>query len=638
MKNPRHQFVLLGFLAQGLVWDSWIALLAYTLLWIVCLKFLRGRVTVTLRTEALVLLFGCIFSYLVGKLFSRTTHFFLGEGLIFLQAVRLVRPLNRKEKLTSLLIACFHFGVVCTLAPNIRFVLLFLGAAALFPKALQTLQLEEFDDESAFHSALRWPEYVAVLGISVALFFTLPRFFTGAPIFAGAGEPSLLHTVLDPSQGGSQNSDRVLLQIEGEKIGYLRCYSLTEFDGVRWNIEKNAPLRKLRIPTADEYPHLLKRSVRVKNGAALGSVLPTDGNVRWLQGNFFTRPMENTSTIIEVGVMWNTANNTYDYFVDTNAFVERLSPAASQKLTSHPAQSERLKAWLRKAEGEESDPIKKARAVERLLRNSYSYKLGTPELNRLNPVEDFIFNRTEGHCERFAAAMGLFLRMEGVPSRVVIGYVATTHNPFTGWRQVRFKDAHAWTEGYFDELGWVQFDATPGPPAGGTGTGWREMLEALDFAWYSHVVNFDGFAQKQFFASLPGTLTSFVDSLKAHQRKVMWVVGVLVAGLIALRAPGFKKQRVGLGRKTPGVIVAHHYGKMLQLLAHHGYYREPSETPREFLQSLQNENFPHLAQARFVTDSFCRTAYGGKQPASNEIHQVEDTLHQLKQALRQKRN
>src|SRR5436190_6496547 len=145
------------------------------------------------------------------------------------------------------------------------------------------------------------------------------------------------------------------------------------------------------------------------------------------------------------------------------------------------------------------------------LQRHFTYKLGAPELNRLNAVEDFIFNRREGHCERFAATLALLLRMKGIPSRVAIGYLPRSRSLVSDWYNVRFNDAHAWTEAYFDGLGWRRLDATPAATLRAPGWGLGDLVDTLDLAWSLHVVNFDSGTQRflltaswQGLANLPG--------------------------------------------------------------------------------------------------------------------------------------
>ncbi len=678
MKNPRHQFVLLGFLAQALTWDNGIALAAVTTLWIFCLTVLRGRIRISLRAEAVVLFLGCVGSFFLSKVAGASAHFFLGDGLILLQAVRLVRPLNGREKLTSILIACFHFAVLCTLAQNFRFALLFAAAVFVLPKAVEDLQRERFTDEeqtqlsdetidrpetarprvqeltspenasdigAIFHDwtflrpgtrALRWlPRYLTLLGSSALIFLALPRFFAGAPLFHGFGDQdSLLDTVLDPRRAGAANSERVLMQIEGQNIGYLKCYALTEFDGVRWGADQNAALQKIHSATKSTLKPANHRLVRVKRASVLGRMLPIDGSINYLQGNFFERALQNIHGTIECGSMWNTANNVYDYWIDPHPEPEILPAPLQRRLTWHPRQSQRLKAWLTNATSGATNQLQIARKLERYLSNKYSYEVGTPQLDRLNPVEDFIFNRRSGHCERFAAALGLFFRMEGIPSRVIIGYVPTTRNPFSGWQQVRMKDAHSWTEGYIDDLGWLKFDATPGPPGGFSDWNISHLIETLDFAWYSYVVNFDGFAQKQLYTQTARTITD----LPALAKKYWFIPASLFAIALlvgAVRKRFWKSLRWSPKRKPASQIVARHfYGRMLRELEKSGHVRAPDQTPYEFLERLRAASIPALPEAETLTTAFCDTTYGRRLLAPESERNLEAALKRLATSLK----
>ncbi|MBI3354712.1 MAG: transglutaminase domain-containing protein [Nitrospirae bacterium] len=104
----------------------------------------------------------------------------------------------------------------------------------------------------------------------------------------------------------------------------------------------------------------------------------------------------------------------------------------------------------------------KAKAIEQHLKLNYQYTLDTIFREwQGNPVEEFLFNLKEGHCELFASSMSVMLRSSGIPSRLVTGYNATQYNPITGYFEVRGLDAHAWVEAYIDGE-WISFEPTPG--------------------------------------------------------------------------------------------------------------------------------------------------------------------------------
>ena len=67
----------------------------------------------------------------------------------------------------------------------------------------------------------------------------------------------------------------------------------------------------------------------------------------------------------------------------------------------------------------------RARYLEGRLRDSgqFTYSLeGQSRDPQIDPIEDFIANNPQGHCEYFATALALMLRSQGIPARVVIGY------------------------------------------------------------------------------------------------------------------------------------------------------------------------------------------------------------------------
>jgi hypothetical protein len=272
MKSARNQFILVGFLCQGLSWETPLYWIFAPLLWILVLSPLRNRVRMTQNLEMAALIGGSAISFVVGKFFlGQSSHFFLGDGVVLLQAARCMRPLSRREKLASVLMACFHLGVACTLAPDIRFLLLALAALILLPKSLIELQSEDFDRDD---SRLEWTVLIPLTFIALFIFVSVPRFSVGGPIQLGAGAGaggSLLSSVLDPSSGGYANSSQVLMQIEGKNIQYLKCMALSQFDGQEWRVDDRVTLRHFPHAADSDLVNFPHRRVRVKQVQFLGA-------------------------------------------------------------------------------------------------------------------------------------------------------------------------------------------------------------------------------------------------------------------------------------------------------------------------------------------------------------------------------
>lgn len=98
--------------------------------------------------------------------------------------------------------------------------------------------------------------------------------------------------------------------------------------------------------------------------------------------------------------------------------------------------------------------------------NGFRYSLATQTTGKASEIADFLTNKT-GYCQQYAAAMAWMVRAAGIPARVAFGFTRGTPAG-TGVYTITNRNAHAWTEVYFQGYGWVPFDATPS--AGVTGS------------------------------------------------------------------------------------------------------------------------------------------------------------------------
>ncbi len=81
-----------------------------------------------------------------------------------------------------------------------------------------------------------------------------------------------------------------------------------------------------------------------------------------------------------------------------------------------------------------------------------------------DPIETFLAER-EGFCQQFAGTFALMARSLGVPSRVATGFTWGDQGVDEEGRTVYTvtgRHTHAWPEIYFQGLGWVPFEPTPG--------------------------------------------------------------------------------------------------------------------------------------------------------------------------------
>ncbi len=108
-------------------------------------------------------------------------------------------------------------------------------------------------------------------------------------------------------------------------------------------------------------------------------------------------------------------------------------------------------------------PTEKAQRLVHYLRDSgeFGYTLDMSiKDSKIDAVEDFLFNRKEGHCEYFASALALMLRAVEIPARLVSGFKGGDVKRSTGYFVVQGRHAHVWVEAYLDG-NWRVLDATP---------------------------------------------------------------------------------------------------------------------------------------------------------------------------------
>ncbi|MCL2007013.1 MAG: hypothetical protein FWG77_02910 [Treponema sp.] len=72
----------------------------------------------------------------------------------------------------------------------------------------------------------------------------------------------------------------------------------------------------------------------------------------------------------------------------------------------------------------------------------------------------FLFTAKRGYCSYFAFAFTLMLRSIGIPSRVAAGFSMDPNTGAFNYFPVRADMAHAWTEVWYPDYGWIEYDPT----------------------------------------------------------------------------------------------------------------------------------------------------------------------------------
>ncbi len=107
-------------------------------------------------------------------------------------------------------------------------------------------------------------------------------------------------------------------------------------------------------------------------------------------------------------------------------------------------------------------PYEKALALRDYLRKNYPYKLNAePTPKNKESADFFLFELKEGHCEYFATALVVLARSIRLPARIATGFSPGNYNTMDNFFEVYEYHAHAWTQIFIEDMGWLTFDATP---------------------------------------------------------------------------------------------------------------------------------------------------------------------------------
>lgn len=298
---------------------------------------------------------------------------------------------------------------------------------------------------------------------------------------------------------------------------------------------------------------------------------------------------------------------------------------------------------------------------------AYSLKVAIHDPS-IDPVEDFLFNRKEGHCEYFASALALMLRSARIPARLISGFKGGALNSSTGKFEVRQLHAHAWVEALIDN-DWVVLDATP---AGrdvsvasiSTAVSPAARLKQAVNAWWSRGLTLNQLQQRRMIyepirdvfgsglesvrrVGLVSALAEWFRQLSADPGEwISWrgfftvfalcLLLVIVAG--GVRSSVRWARGLALRRGTRGAqhrrVVAF-YERFLQLVGRQGFLRDDATTQREFAEIIERDWRHRAPLGQFVqiplrlTDAFYRVRFGDETLNDVELESLEAALTDL---------
>jgi len=288
-------------------------------------------------------------------------------------------------------------------------------------------------------------------------------------------------------------SDRRLLEINASKAGtyYLRGYSMQYFDGRTWSVDSFSLLPDEDLATAMP-AMILAEYNRINNDyrSQVNMIITNTGiddssdNTVYIPYYSFSDSWQNIGIRryedFEINFHYTQAN-----ILDIAGMIVKDSPIINSRLLTaynkavageFTMVNRNTARELRRLASEagidpDADRAVIAARVAAYISSSARYTL-TPYVIPDDKDFTLYFLETskQGYCIHFATAATLMLRALDVPARFTYGFAVTVPESDVGRTvYVTDRNAHAWVEVYYDDIGWLPLEVTP--PAPGIGTG-----------------------------------------------------------------------------------------------------------------------------------------------------------------------
>lgn len=289
----------------------------------------------------------------------------------------------------------------------------------------------------------------------------------------------------------------------------------------------------------------------------------------------------------------------------------------------------------------------KAAAIsEWLSSDRFMYTFDVPQLSLDHAIDNFILDVRMGHCELFASAMALMLRSQGVPTRVVVGYMGGEWTESEQAFVVRASMAHLWAEVLIPDYGWVRFDPSPRGEedyGGALDNFARQMalfaLRAKMF-WFQEVVAFDSATQwdrlRNFSLELFQDLSiTRVDDTGSMGYRIPYPLLALMGTVATLCALAYVFMRRNRTRAMVYLLTedqdraARLYAQLRRKLRRFGLDR-PSDTAEELAQRIAEAPLENREHAMAVLQTYNAVRFGLRPLEAPHYQRLRKSLRDLR--------
>ncbi len=615
-----------------------------------------------------------VFLFTIFRIFTQTDIVdALSQLTIIIQLAKILAPKKSRDYLYIFSISFLQILVASVLTTSLTFAFIFIIYAISATWAFMGHNLNEqiYEQNSAsitipaiklsphFIFTTVWVVFLSFF-ITAILFITIPRL--GSGLILPAVSRKIVHTGfsdevnLEKASLINEDSSIVIRAKPFGKIEKLshpliwRGLAFESFDGMKWTQSSN-----------EIYPL----------NPASGGIFFLDSNVRDpepLKWEVYLEPLGTPLIFIPYGayrlnmnfqrIFHDKSSNLYLPFTPGECIVYRVESSMShsrkmdketginlQDCLNLPPMGKGIKELAENITVRAKSDYEKAVLIEKYLRENYSYSL------KDNPtgIEEFLLTRRKGHCELFATAMAVMLRLSGIPARLVSGFTGGEWNPYGKYFMIRQKDAHTWVEAFIEPDGWIVFDPTPPSTK-------KEQYPAIvkaafvyfDFirySWQRYIISYNIYDQiailrkiretnRRWNAEALSIFDYFSKKIRIYREELIIPVIItcaisalfLVLYIFKKIIPLFLKYHGETGISRDCIF----YYKTLNILSKKGFIKRPSQTPWEFCYEIKQRKSDLAPFMEKLTSLYLRVRFGGKRINDEEKQLIKDILNEIR--------
>lgn len=322
----------------------------------------------------------------------------------------------------------------------------------------------------------------------------------------------------------------------------------------------------------------------------------------------------------------------------------RAAAIADRRYTAIPEGDPRFAVWAQEARdlcADLSDPEDKVQRILSHFRRRFYYDPQPSQANGIEAFADF-FGTRSGYCTYFASAAMLYLRANGIPSRVATGFLVTDFDPQRGAYYAHVSDAHAWIEVLLSDGSWRTLEPTPTSRR-------REALDALvaglDYETLPPVEMGQYVeppaVEEQPWEEIVLPEMTIRERIITATLSLLSMLGLALAACLSILAVSrmIMSFRGGYRPRTPFAALPAEAAQSLAywtriegLLAHLGFHRRRSQTSAEFAHHVERWGGAGYGRLPQVVSLVYRTRFGGHAWRPSE----EILLRRFEEALERK--